>query len=505
MKSQKELEGLPEDSLDIFQTNILDKYAARPDTLKNMCYADFAACYFTSTKDGDETEVKDTDTERKTREVIKLKRNLGNMYKRLTPQFIRFHSIPRRSDPEGYFHRLLILYLPWQEEASLKSMGTYEDTFNSVKEDIKAKIEEYEGRLEEIQSVELTENDSPLHAWDLLSANAEQEKSDEAAHDPDPEDTETPEFPITDAQATPVYTVEFSNDMIPPTDYYNMVRTLNTRLRHAFDYVVDWCWKFKNGQKTGETVNPFHLSGGGGVGKSHTLMAIYHGILHTLRDVGQDPTDVCAILTAPTGTAAFNIGGMTIHSALCLPVKEKRMKQQPDYMQLSNDKKNTLKVKLQHLRVVIIDEVSMVGAQTLISIHKRLQEIKDNKSDVPFGGVSILAVGDLLQLPPVGDSAVFSTPRDPMHRMSMSLWETHFLLEELTEVQRQRGDPTFADILNRVRVGSHTDDDMATLATRVKDTDVDCLHIYPTNAQVDKHNQDKLEALGDSCIHICSG
>ena len=292
--------------------------------------------------------------------------------------------------------------------------------------------------------------------------------------------------------------------MIPPTDYYNMVRTLNTKQRHVFDYVVDWCWKFKNGQKTGETVDPFHLflSGGGGVGKSHTLMAIYHGILHTLRDAGQDPTDVCAILTAPTGTAAFNIGGMTIHSALCLPVKEKRMKQQPYYMQLSNDKKNTLKVKLQHLRVVIIDEVSMVGAQTLISIHKRLQEIKDSKSDVPFGGVSILAVGDLLQLPPVGDSAVFSTPRDPMHRMSMSLWETLFQLEELTEVQRQRGDPTFADILNRVRVGSHTDDDMATLTSRVEDTDVDCLHIYPTNAQVDKHNQDKLEALGDSCIHI---
>ena len=62
--------------------------------------------------------------------------------------------------------------------------------------------------------------------------------------------------------------------------------------------------------------------------------------------------------------------------------------------------------KTLHLSVslVIIDEVSMVGSNMLLEIHKRLQQIKGVTADVTFGGVSILAVGDLYQLPPVGYS-----------------------------------------------------------------------------------------------------
>lgn len=112
----------------------------------------------------------------------------------------------------------------------------------------------------------------------------------------------------------------------------------------------------------------------------------------------------------------------------------------------------------------------MVGAQTLINIHKRLKEIKDEMSeDVPFGGVSVLAVGDLLQLPPVGDSPVFAFPNNPMHRLSMSPWEKHFQYIELTEVQRQRGDPLFADILNRVRAGNQTTEDISVLSSRISE------------------------------------
>lgn len=145
-----------------------------------------------------------------------------------------------------------------------------------------------------------------------------------------------------------------------------------------------------------QNLQPCHLflSGGGGVGKSHTLTTVYHGIIHTLREAGQDPSQISVLLTAPTGTAAFNIGGMTIHSALSLPKKES-MHNQHEYIPLSNEKKNSLKCKLQHLKVLIVDKISMVGSQTLINIHKRLKEIKAEQSeDIPFGGVSILAVGD---------------------------------------------------------------------------------------------------------------
>lgn len=69
----------------------------------------------------------------------------------------------------------------------------------------------------------------------------------------------------------------------------------------------------------------------------------------------------------------------------------------------------------------------MVRSQTLINIYKRLKEIKDKKGeDFPFGGASILAVGDLLQLSPVVDSPVFAPPKNHVHRLSTSLWENHF-------------------------------------------------------------------------------
>lgn len=69
----------------------------------------------------------------------------------------------------------------------------------------------------------------------------------------------------------------------------------------------------------------------------------------------------------------------------------------------------------------------MVCSQILINIHKRIKENKAEVSeDIPFGGVSILAVGDLLQLSPVEDSPVFASPKNAMHRLSMFLWEKHF-------------------------------------------------------------------------------
>ena len=113
------------------------------------------------------------------------------------------------------------------------------------------------------------------------------------------------------------------------------------------------------------------------------------------------------LLTAPTGVAAFNINGMTLHSAFLLGTGK-----YTGFQPLSHDRLNTLRSKLSKLTLVIIDEVSMVGANMLLQIHKRLQQIKGVSNDVTFGGVSILAVGDLYQLPPVAQAPLFSTVSD---------------------------------------------------------------------------------------------
>ena len=65
---------------------------------------------------------------------------------------------------------------------------------------------------------------------------------------------------------------------------------------------------------------------------------------------------------------------------------------------LTQDKLNTLRTKLSNLQLLIIDEVSMVGSNMLLHIHKRLQQLKGKGDDTTFGNISILAVGDLYQL-----------------------------------------------------------------------------------------------------------
>ena len=90
----------------------------------------------------------------------------------------------------------------------------------------------------------------------------------------------------------------------------------------------------------------------------------------------------------------------------------------------------------------IIDEISMVGADMLLTIHRRLCDIMD--SDEPFEGLSILAVGDMMQLPPVAQSPVYALPSDDLAALYGSLWGKHFKLVELQEVMRQKGDLLFA-------------------------------------------------------------
>ena len=126
---------------------------------------------------------------------------------------------------------------------------------------------------------------------------------------------------------------------------------------------------------------------------------------------------------------------------------------------LGSEKVNTLRSKLSKLVLLIIDEVSMVGADMLFEVHKRLQQIKGVPSDVMFGRVSVLAVGDLYQLPPVAQSTLFSTFRDSYAQLykSGSIWQDEFELMELDEIMRQRGDSAFAELLCRVRTASYAE------------------------------------------------
>ena len=238
---------------------------------------------------------------------------------------------------------------------------------------------------------------------------------------------------------------------IPPEQYRQYMRELNDKQQSIVMFHHDWCKKTVLALKQNKSVEPYHEfpSGPGGVGKSHVIKLIHSDTLKLLKLSGTfEPEDVIVLLTAPTGVAAFNTDGMTLHSALLLG-RSKYSGFQP----LSHDRLNTLRTKLSWLMLLIVDEVSMVGANMLLEIHRQLQQIKD---DAVFGNVSILAFGDLYQLPPVGQAPLFNTVSDCYAQLcgSGSFWIDLFVMHELTQMMRQRDDQAFSELLCHVRTNS---------------------------------------------------
>lgn len=179
------------------------------------------------------------------------------------------------------------------------------------------------------------------------------------------------------------------------------------------------------------------------------------------------------VVVAPTGVAAINAGGVTIHSFFQLPfdpylpdVKELVTEyQMPDrYKSLSKNKLNIIRT----LELLIIDEISMVRADLLDAIDMTLRRAR--RSSRPFGGVQLLMIGDVHQLSPV----VTETERPFMEKVyptpyffaSKALQQMSYVTIELTTVYRQQ-DEAFVDLLNHVRDNQLDADTLSKLNSRV--------------------------------------
>ncbi|CAB3977852.1 ATP-dependent DNA helicase PIF1-like [Paramuricea clavata] len=203
------------------------------------------------------------------------------------------------------------------------------------------------------------------------------------------------------------------------------------------------------------------LSGGAGVGKSTGPNALYEALIRYLNSQPQnDPDDVSVVKVASSGKAAFNIRGNTLHSAFKIPANRGF-----NYCTLDRDRFNTIRSQLQRMQVIFIDEISMVGSAMFNFLDLRLQQIVGTKE--PFGGLSIITVGDLFQLKPVFDNWIFENSKDGYAALATNLWQKYFQMFELSEVMRQREDKEFAEILNRIREGNHTEADIKILKERI--------------------------------------
>ena len=331
---------------------------------------------------------------------------------------IRYHTPTKRKEPELYFHHLLMLYFPWRNKTELlTSDQTYACKF--YEPDVQATVEKNRALFEPdadaiTEALESMRNNPGrnVYSFDCMNDQENSDLQDELPNDLDPNESFNEQQPSdldpTQSNEPSTGTITYHNQPseISDDELRKSVRSLNKKQRFAYDIVFSWCRRLiknMNSLKPVE-VEPIYLflTGGGGAGKSHLIKTMYHTAVKTFRHPPFNPELPTVLLLAPTGVAAINIDGTTINTGIAIP------KETGDYFPaIFDQRKIQYRLALKDLKLIIVDEISMVGNTTLLHIHQRLKEIFGCSSAKLFAGISIIAVGDLYQLPPIKKETSF--------------------------------------------------------------------------------------------------
>ena len=213
------------------------------------------------------------------------------------------------------------------------------------------------------------------------------------------------------------------------------------------------------------------------------------------------------VVVAPTGVAAINAGGVTLHSFFQLPFGPLAGREDgQQHFRFSRDKI----AMIRGMDLLVIDEISMVRADLLDAVDGVLRRYRDRRK--PFGGVQLLMIGDLQQLSPVVKDHEWELLRDlydtPYFFGSRALRETDYACIELTQVYRQQ-DGRFLDLLNAVRENRLSPEALAELNRRhVPDFSPADGEGYITlcthNAQAQRLNDSKLREIAAPAVRFAA-
>lgn len=251
-----------------------------------------------------------------------------------------------------------------------------------------------------------------------------------------------------------------------------------------------------------QTDKPIFLTGKAGTGKTTFLRYICE---HCPKKMA---------IVAPTGVAAINAGGVTMHSFFQLPfgayIADHKTEWGGGSMEINNRHSLLKNLRLNHnkrqliqeLELLIIDEVSMLRCDMLDAIDTVLRHIR-TKYEIPFGGVQILFIGDLYQLPPVVNREEWQlmSPyyKSPFFFDAMALQEANLVNIELKKIYRQQ-DFEFISVLNSIRNNIADAEDMKVLERCYNpsfspNTDEGYILLTSHNAKADVVNKTELEKL----------
>ncbi len=517
LKSEEMLKELPEDSTDIYSSNQLIRYSQRPKQLENWCLADYVSkltvqyprsmnktandphqdnCEDQMSDSEDSSESDTGEDESTDTNTINITLKNGIIIKSVqVPRIIRYVRYNEKVDAENYHREQLLLFWPWRDESVdlLGGTDSYSAFYQKVLKHLQTKRTSYDHKSEILDHALLVaESENLPEDGDVsgLAPNIVQQECDDERQgcleserfgffDPSTLD-HPPKYDI-GSDITAMHADQNKHlRCMADVDYYALIRSLNIKQREFVLHVNHWVRTKK------EPLRVF-LTGGAGVGKSVVIKALYESLhRYLIRQTVDDLDHIRVLKCAPTGTAAYNIEGVTVHHAFTILVKQQ-------FQPLSAEQANSLYNKYKHLSVVIIDEISLVSNVIFKQIDERLQQIK--KCEDPFGGVHLILVGDLFQLEPVSYSWIFRNLKKGYGPLATNLWNKYIHMYELTEIMRQKDDKKFAEILSRLREGIQTERDIEELKKRC----IDASHPqYPHNAAHMFRTNDEVTAFNNS-------
>ena len=272
------------------------------------------------------------------------------------------------------------------------------------------------------------------------------------------------------------------------------------------------------------------LTGGAGVGKSHTVRQIAETMRRYLKSMYDEGSNRVAI-TAPTAAAAkiastASIVGKTLHLAFNIRNRRRAPTSSPcvseqgggrggsaeqlavdmgvgdEQLEDADDESGGLPTAvldqhvcqwLRHLKLLIVDEISMASKEMIDLVDGTLKHARGSR--LPFGGCVVLFVGDPLQLAPVCMPAAIKRMDGRTWAFQSDAWQ-HLLPVQLVHVVRQAGDPHFAAILNRMRFAAHTPQDVAWINTSTRTSRDNALTaIMPSHNKCNQRNGEMLARL----------
>ena len=280
-------------------------------------------------------------------------------------------------------------------------------------------------------------------------------------------------------------------------DYCTHIRNLNTNQHHIVTYNRAWCKSYTNVLRHGKNKQDTKYLSVAQAGQGKVMLYIsYKGTCFTFSNtLKPDDDQPIALITAPTGSAAFQTGGFTIHSAFLL---NDNYKSKPSW-----EKRTKMPLKLEHMMLSITDEITMVGFKQFQSMNHTMCTLKGTTDGI-WGDICVLAVGDLYQLPPVGQCPIYMSPQNvqTLNDIAPNGWEK-MQLHELTQNMGQK-DIKFVNCLNKIcttipLAGSEEDRMLQACELKLNPDNENyshnAMHVYAQNAYCDEWNIFKLKLL----------